>query len=142
MHSQMPQVVKRNMLANTTDVRDIDSIPGSGRFPGGGHATHSWSLAWKIPMDRGAWGLQFIGLHRVRHDWSDLECTHTHVHFGHGWLSGKESDCQWRRRGLNPWIRKIHWRRKWQPSPLFLPRKSYGQGSLSGYSPWGHKSQT
>ena len=37
----MPQVVKRNMLANTTDVRDIDSIPGSGRFPGGGHATHS-----------------------------------------------------------------------------------------------------
>ena len=30
-------------------------------------------------------------------------------------------------------------RRKWQPTPAFLPGKSYGQRSLSGYSPWGHK---
>ena len=33
-------------------------------------------------------------------------------------------------------------RRKWQPTPVFLPGKSYGQRSLAGYSPWGHKSQT
>ena len=32
---------KGNMLANTRDVRDMGSIPGLGRFPGGGHATHS-----------------------------------------------------------------------------------------------------
>ena len=31
------------------------------------------------------------------------------------------------------------WRKKWQPTPIFLPGKSYGQRSLEGYSPWGHK---
>ena len=31
------------------------------------------------------------------------------------------------------------WRRKWQPTPVFLPRKSYGQRNLVGYSLWGHK---
>ena len=36
----------------------------------------------------------------------------------------------------------ISWRRKWQPTPVFLPRKSHGQRSLVGYSPWGHKSRT
>ena len=35
------------------------------------------------------------------------------------WLSGKESTCQCRRLGFNPWVRKIHWRRKWQPTPVF-----------------------
>ena len=34
---------------------------------------------------------------------------------------------------------KIPWRRKWQPTPVFLPGKSYGQRSLTGYSPWGCK---
>ena len=41
--------------------------------------------------------------------------------------------------GLIPWIRKIPWRRKWQPSPVFLPGKFHGQRSLVGYSPWGCK---
>ena len=36
-------------------------------------------------------------------------------------------------------VRKIPWRRKWQPTPIFLPGKSHGQRSLAGYSPWGHK---
>ena len=36
-------------------------------------------------------------------------------------------------------IEKIPWRRKWQPAPVFLPRKSHGQRSLAGYSPWDHK---
>ena len=40
---------------------------------------------------------------------------------------------------FNPWVRKIHWRRKWQPTPVFLPGKFHGQKSLAGYSPWGHK---
>ena len=35
--------------------------------------------------------------------------------------------------------RKIPWRKKWQPTPVFLPGKSCGQSSLMGYSPWGHK---
>ena len=44
-----------------------------------------------------------------------------------------------RRRGFHPWVRKIPWRRKWQPTPVFLPAKSHGQRSLVGYSPWGCK---
>ena len=39
-------------------------------------------------------------------------------------------------------VRKIPWRRKWQPTPIFLPGKSHGQRSLAGYSSWGHNSQT
>ena len=41
--------------------------------------------------------------------------------------------------GFHPWVGKIPWRRKWQPTPVFLPGKSRGQRSLVGYSPWGHK---
>ena len=41
--------------------------------------------------------------------------------------------------GLYPWVRKITWRRKWQPTPVFLPEKSHGQRSLARYSPWGRK---
>ena len=55
------------------------------------------------------------------------------------WLSAKESTCQCRRHGFDPWVRKIPWRRKWQLTPVFLPRKSHEQRSLAGYSPWGSK---
>ena len=61
------------------------------------------------------------------------------------WLSGKESVCQCRRGKrcrFDPWVRKIPWRRKWQPTPVFLPGESHGQRSLVGYNPSGHKSQT
>ena len=40
---------------------------------------------------------------------------------------------------FNPWVRKIPWRRKWQPTPIFLPEELRGQRSLAGYSPWGRK---
>ena len=50
------------------------------------------------------------------------------------WLSGKEHTCQCRRHGFDPWVGKIPWRRKWQPTPVFLPGKSHGQRSLEGYS--------
>ena len=52
--------------------------------------------------------------------------------------SGKEPTCQCRRckrHWFNPWVRKIPWRRKWQPTPEFLQRYSHGQRSLEGYSP-------
>ena len=58
------------------------------------------------------------------------------------WLSGQESTCQCRRHKrhqFNPWVRKIPWKRKWQPTPVFLPGKSHGQKSLVDYSSWGHK---
>ena len=57
--------------------------------------------------------------------------------FFHIWLSGKESACQCRRLGFNPWVRKIPWSRKWQPTPVFLPGEFLGQRSLVGYSPGG-----
>ena len=59
-----------------------------------------------------------------------------------GFLSGRESACQCRRhkrRGFDPWIRKILWKRKWQPTSVFLPGESHGHRSLAGYSPWGRK---
>ena len=59
-----------------------------------------------------------------------------------GWLSAKESGCQCKRhkrQGFDPWVGKIPWRGKWQPTPVFLPGKSHGQKSLVGYSPWGRK---
>ena len=40
---------------------------------------------------------------------------------------------------IDPCVRKIPWRRAWQPTPVFLPGESHGQRSLAGYSPWGHK---
>ena len=59
-----------------------------------------------------------------------------------GGVSGIESTCQCRRckrHGFNPWVRKISWSRKCQPTPLFLPGKFHGQRSLVVYSPWGCK---
>ena len=59
-----------------------------------------------------------------------------------GGASGKESACQCRRQkrlGFDPWVGNIPSRRKWQPTPVFLPGKSHGQRSLVGYSPWGCK---
>ena len=44
--------------------------------------------------------------------------------------------------GFDPWVGKIPWSKKWQPTPIFLPGKSHGQRSLVGYSPGGTKSQT
>ena len=40
---------------------------------------------------------------------------------------------------FHPWVEKIPWRRKQLPTPVFLPGESYGQRTLAGYSPWGHK---
>jgi len=55
------------------------------------------------------------------------------------WLKGKESTCQCRKHGFDPQLEKIPWRRKWQPTLVFLPGKSHGQRGLVGYSPWGRK---
>ena len=40
---------------------------------------------------------------------------------------------------FDSWVGKILWRRKWQPTPVFLPGESHGQRSLVGCNPWGHK---
>ena len=73
-------------------------------------APHSSTLAWKIPWTEGPGRLQSMGSLRVGHDWATS-------------LS------------LFPFM---HWRRKWQPTPVFLPGKSQGRGSLVGCCLWGH----
>ena len=42
----------------------------------------------------------------------------------------------YKRRGFHLWVRKIIWKRAWQPTPVFLPGESHGQRSMAGYSPW------
>ena len=53
------------------------------------------------------------------------------------WLSDKESSCPCRRCQFDPWVGTIPRRRKWQPTPVFLPGESHGQKSLAGYTLWG-----
>ena len=56
-----------------------------------------------------------------------------------GGSDGKSICLQCRRPGFDPWIRRIPWRRKWQPTPVLLPGKFHGQRSLVSYSPRGRK---
>ena len=69
--SQVVLVVK-NLPTNAGDSRDLGSIPGFGRSPGVGSATHSNILTRKIPWTEEASGLSSTGLQRVGHD-----CAHT-----------------------------------------------------------------
>ena len=59
-----------------------------------------------------------------------------------GGTSGKEFSYQCRRcqrHGFDSWVGKIPWRRKWHPTPVFLPGESHGQRSLADCCPWGHR---
>ena len=72
-------------------------------------APHSSTLAWKIPWTEEPGRLQSMGLLRVWHDWATSLSLSTFM----------------------------HWRRKWQPTPVFLPGEYQGQGSLVGCRLWG-----
>ena len=72
-------------------------------------APHSSNLAWNIPWMEEPGGLQSTGSRRVRHDWAPSLSLFTFM----------------------------HWRRKWQPTPVFLPGESQGWGSLVGCCLWG-----
>ena len=72
----------------------------------------------------------------------DLPCfwfAFNHLTYGlPRWRSGKKSACQCRRcerYRFSPWVGKLPWRRKWKPTPVFLPGQVYGQRSLVGFSP-------
>ena len=77
-------------------------------------APHSSTLAWKIPWMEEPGRLQSMRSLRVGHDWVTSLSLFTFM----------------------------DWRRKWQPTPVFLPGESQGQGSLVSCSLWGHKSQS
>ena len=72
-------------------------------------APHSSTLAWKIPWTEEPGRLRFMGSQRVGHDWAT---------------------------SLSLFI-FLHWRRKWQPTPVFLPGESQGRGSLVSCRLWG-----
>ena len=72
-------------------------------------APHCSTLAWKIPWAEEPGRLQSMGLRRVGHDWATSLSLFTFT----------------------------HWRRKWQPTPVFLPGESQGWGSLVGCRLWG-----
>ena len=72
-------------------------------------APHSRTPAWKIPWMEEPGGLWSMGSLRVGHDWATSLSLFTF----------------------------LHWRRKWQPTPVFLPGESQGRGSLVGCSLWG-----
>ena len=55
------------------------------------------------------------------------------------WLRWSRICLQFKRPRFDPWFGKIPWRKKWQPTLVFLPREFHGQRSLVGYSPWGGK---
>ena len=79
------------------------------------------------PRNRGAWWAAVYG---VAQSWTRLKRLSS--------SSGKESAWQCskcRIHGFYPWVGKIPWRRKWPPTPVFLPGKFHGQRSLAGYSP-------
>ena len=73
-------------------------------------APHSSTLAWKIPWTEEPGRLQSMGLLKVGHDWVTSLSLFTF----------------------------LHWRRKWQPTPVFLPGESQGRGSLVSCHLWGH----
>ena len=76
--SQVVLVVK-NPPASAGDIRDMGSIPGSGRFPGGGHGNLLQYSCLEMPIGRGAWWAIVHELQRVKHDLSDLVYVPAHV---------------------------------------------------------------
>ena len=110
------------------NVEDLDLIPRLWRSLGEGKGYPLQYSALENSMDYGPW------VHRVRHDWATFTFTSGD--------SSKELTCQCRRlkrHSFNPWIEKIAWRRAWQPTPIFVPGESFGQGSLRGYRPCIHR---
>ena len=71
-------VLVKNPPANTADLRGMGSFPGLGRSQGGGHGNPLQYSGLENPMNI-AGGLQSMRSQRVRHDCSDLACTHTYV---------------------------------------------------------------
>ena len=86
---------------------------GSGEQVEKGMAPHSSTPAWRIPWTEGSCRLQSVGLLRVGHNWATSLSLSTFM----------------------------HWRRKWQPTPIFLPGEPQGQRSLVGYHLWGRKTE-
>ena len=94
-----------------------------------------WTWVWATAGDSEGQG-SLVCCNPWGHKELDMTCDWTRRRTR--WLSGKESDCQWRRckrTEFSPWVGKIPWGRKWQPTPVFLPGKFHEYRSTVGYSP-------
>ena len=96
-------------------------------------ATHSGILAWKIPWTEEPGKLKSIESPTVRHNWATN--TFTFIFLGGSEIKNPSA----KRLRFDPWVRKIPWRRAWQPTPMFLPGDSQGQRRAAGCSPQDHK---
>ena len=92
-----------------TRLKRLSSSSSRGFDPGKAMATHSSTLAWRIPWTEEPGRLQSMGSLRVGHDWATSLSLFAFM----------------------------HWRRKWQPTPVFFPGESQGGGSLVGCCLWG-----
>ena len=70
---------------------------------------------------------------------SHFYCEKSWIRITKGGASGKEPVCQCRRREFDPWVGKVPWRKRWQPTPEILPGKFHGWRSLADYSVQSHK---
>ena len=99
------------------------------------HLSHYFSLSCLLPITSFAHYFQDFPIVAE----AQKKPTFRALHGLPQWLSVKESACQCRRPGFNPWVGKIPWRRERLPTPVFQPGEFHGQRSLVGYSPWGCK---
>ena len=82
-----------------------------------------------LPSPASQYRITLLFCFMVKLGWRKLFSHTCYVYGLPWWLSGKESICQGSRCRFNPWSEKIHWRRKWQPTAVFLPGESCGQRS-------------
>ena len=120
----------KNLLANAGDARDAGLIPASGRSPEGGNGNmNPVFMPGEFHGQRSLAGYSPWGCKEL--DTTEYTYIQNSVRNGLSWwLSGKESACQCGKCEFDPWVRKIPWRRKWQPTPVFLPGKSHRQRGL------------
>ena len=65
----------KNLPANAGDIRDLGSVPGWGRSPGGGHGNPLQYPCLGNPVDRGAWWAIVLGVAKSQTNWSNLDCS-------------------------------------------------------------------
>ena len=130
------QTVKNLLAMWETQVQSLDWKDP----PGEGNSCPLQYSCLENPMIRGAWPSTVYGVPKSQTPLS----THSFKTFILGFplpqslknLPEMQETWVWF------WVGKSPWRRKWQPTPVFLPGESHGQRRLVGYSLWGHKSQT
>ena len=117
----------KNLPSNAEAVEDLGSVSGLGRSPGEGNSNPLQYSCQDNPIDRGAWRAT---IHRVAKSLTLLASLMAQTVKN---LPAMKKTWVWSLGREDPQ------RRKWQPTPVFLPEEFHGQSSLAGYSPWGCK---